>query len=202
MNFLVRANESQEEKNPFPSSTVKDPVYHGAKASFKEFEKRPSKRYLLFNEFHVVPQGFFFAEDEETARDYANGWIVKCFVDLKNPLLDPRKHKHLGVDRLPKNLEEDLVAIFSEAAEDKEGEKVIHTMLSDVYITEDPTWIYHLVGSGGVIWDVLDEPKVVQKMQSLGYDGTFVDEPNHKNNDRSIFVISEKQIKIVKWIRE
>ena len=191
--------------HPFPSSTLKDPVYHGTSVSFNEFQKKKSTRYVLFDEIHVDVQGFFFAEDIHEAKSYVGGkgWVVECYVDLKKPLLDPRKHKHLGVDKLPEALEKDVVEILSEAIEGTGDDRKITLMLTTVYPDnpkyEDSDWIYEMISSGGLFWDIMDNPKVVKKMQALGYDGTFVHEDNH-DNGRSIFVPNEKQIKIVKWL--
>lgn len=48
--------------------------------------------------------------------------------------------------------------------------------------------------------DCLDNPQVVQRMVALGYDGTFVAEPE-SHIGRSIFVPSSDQIKIDLWTK-
>ena len=51
----------------------------------------------------------------------------------------------------------------------------------------------------GLNWDALDNPGVVKRMQQLGYDGTFVAEPDTWLG-RSIFVPSANQVRMVKWV--
>jgi len=208
MSFLSKVKNRYRivgETNPFPSSTLQKPVYHGTTVSFKQFEKRRSTRYVLFSEIHVQAQGFFFTEDPLVALEYVvsdNGWVVECRVDMRKPLLDPRKDKHLGVDALPEKKKQDLIEILSEAAQKHDGGRRITLMLKDIFPDnpdyDDGDWIYEMVDSGGLIWDVMDNEKVVKKMQQLGYDGTFVHEDD--STGRSIFVPSEKQIEIVRWI--
>jgi hypothetical protein len=72
-----------------------------------------------------------------------------------------------------------------------------HYIDSDFAKRKDYTWIYHVITPGGLMWDCLDNPKVAQAMKRLGYDGTFVQENEQKVKDRSVFVMSPDQIKIV-----
>ena len=60
-------------------------------------------------------------------------------------------------------------------------------------------WIYDAISNDGLMWDVLDNPGVVQRMLKLGYDGTFVAESD-SHLGRSIFIPSPDQVRMVKWV--
>ena len=182
---------------PSASSTVKEPVYHGTNANFDKFETGvEGSRFILFSEFKVKSQGLFFSESIEDAKHYGKK-IIECYVSLKNPLVDPRRDKHLAVDRLPPKKEKDLITIFEPLAEDEGGARYIDMMIHRINIKpDDNDWIYELIDSGGVHWDVMDDPGVIQRMKKLGYDGTFVHEPDDKSG-RSIFVFSPDQVQII-----
>jgi hypothetical protein len=196
--------ENTEMAKPFADSTVKGLVYHGTKKKpFKEFSYQKSKRYILFSEFDVESKGFFFSESPHDALEYGPN-VVACYIRLRNPLLDPRRDKYLGVDRMPYKLEIDLQKILAPMIKKDDGGHHIELgvgkhYLQTRYSQHGREWIYHAVDGDGLNWDALDNPGVIQRMTKLGYDGTFVAEP-HTSLGRSIFVPSSDQIQIVKWV--
>ncbi len=203
--------------NPFSNSLIKEPVYHGTSGKFDKFKTGvETSRAVLFAEFKVKSQGIFFSSSFEDAKSYGKN-VVKCWVNLTNPLFNPNSDKagqpgRETYHRFSKEKEQDFVKIFSPLAHetDIDGEKVpvIDKMLGQIEVRDVrfssrseetyPEWIYELLGDGGIIWDVMDDEGVVQRMKALGYDGTFVNEPNDHSGS-SVFVVSPEQIKIIEW---
>jgi hypothetical protein len=190
---------------PFPSSTIKYPVYHGTdKPIFQQFAHQKGIRQVLFSQFEVEAKGFFFAESPHEALEYGRN-IAECYVDLKNPLLDPRRDKHMGIDNLPYEKELHLMKILAPMIEWKDKEPYIDIGVRRIWLRnrryeKANQWIYEAVGMDGLDWDCLDNPQVIQNMKKLGYDGTFVQE-NQSRTGRSIFVPDANQIRIVKWVK-
>ncbi len=193
------------------NSTIQQPVYHGSKVKFDNFKYMPSKRYVLFSQFDVMAHGFFFSEKYEDAKEYGNN-VVTAYVRMLNPLLDPRRDQHLGVDRLDHKKEAHMAFILRHMIK-RDSE---HGQYGDIGVTTFPVyargkgqlkgkniptfhtqyeWIYNVVCRNGLMWDALDMPEIVASMKKLGYDGSFVAE----DKGRSIFVPEANQIKIVGW---
>lgn len=183
-------------------SVVRTPVYHGTDTKFDQFEKRPSQRFVLFSAFDVQAQGFFFAEKKKDALEYGRN-IITAYVRLENPLLDPRRTEWLGSDKLPAKKEAELAYILRGMIGKENDYRYMDIGVRRNYISDsfakdkDYSWIYEAIDSGGLEWDVLDNPKVAAAMKRLGYDGTFVHEKNQPLKDRSVFVLDASQIKIV-----
>lgn len=197
--------QNEEVVMPFPGSTIQHLVYHGTnKNPFNQFGYQKSQRFVLFASFDVETRGFFFSESPYDAAEFGNN-VVACYIDLKNPLLDPRRDKYLAVDRLSKKQEIDLQKILAPMIE-----KDVHGYFIDIgvgrhYIQNrhrnfGMEWIYDAVEAEGLAWDVLDQPNVVERMIKLGYDGTYVAEKDTYMG-RSIFIPSPNQVKMVKWVK-
>lgn len=187
----------------FPGSTVQTPVYHGTDKKFDEFSYQKSKRFVLFSEFEVETRGFFFSESPHDALEYGRN-IVECYINLQNPLLDPRRDRHLGIDRLPYKREMDLLKILGAAVGRDQHGPYIDLGVQRHWINPKRDefahqWIYNAVGTDGLDWDVIDNPNVIQRMRALGYDGTFVQEPE-SSLGRSIVVFSPDQVRMVRWV--
>jgi hypothetical protein len=184
-------------------SVVRKPVYHGTDQNFQEFQKMSSQRFVLFSAYDVQAQGFFFSENIKEAKTYGRR-VITAYVRMERPLLDPRTTKRLGIDRLPSEKEAQIAYILrhTHGKDDAYYGKYMdigvqrHRIEKDFAKNKDYGWIYYAVSTGGLHWDVLDNPKVADSMKRLGYDGTFVHE-YHSELDRSIFVMSPEQIKIV-----
>lgn len=204
MQFFSQWYEQQETANLqqwISGSVIQEPVYHGTNARFKEFQKMPTKRFILFTAYDVAAQGFFFSESREDAEGYGKT-VITAYLRLKNPLLDPRRDKHLAIDRLPSKKEAQLAFILRHMI----GKDSYYGKYIDIGVRRDPVdddfarrrdyqWIYSAMGTGGLHWDVLDKPEVVSSMRRLGYDGTFVEEKEDRSG-RSIFVMDASQIYI------
>lgn len=196
--------ESNEQIGPFPGSTVPYLVYHGTdKSPFKQFAYQKSQRFVMFASFDVEAKGFFFSESPHDALDFGQN-VVSCYINLRNPLLDPRRDKHLGVDRLSWQQEIDLQKILAPMIEKDQHGHFMDVGVARYYIKNrhrefGRQWIYDAIESDGLNWDALDNPGVVQRMLKLGYDGTFVAEPNSYLG-RSIFVPSPDQVRMVQWV--
>lgn len=187
------------------NSVVKGIVYHGTdKKPFDQFQYQKSQRFVLFSQFDVESKGFFFAESPHDALTFGRN-VAACYVKMVNPLLDPRRDKHLGVDRLPAAKEMHLLKILGAMVErdEKHGPfidlGVQRYWLKDRRFDFAHQWIYNAIGRDGLDWDCLDNPTVIQRMKLLGYDGTFVEE-QHTAIGRSIFVPDAAQVKIVQWV--
>lgn len=197
--------ESQDSIQPFPESTVQHLVYHGTnKKPFSQFSYQKSKRFVLFAEFDVETHGFFFSESPHDAAQFGNN-IIACYINLKNPLLDPRRDKHLGINPLPYDKEIDMMKILAPMIEKDEKGHYIDYMINKRYLQTSRRentrqWIYDAIDREGIVWDALDNPKVIQKMKQLGYDGTFVAEPD-TNLGRSIFIPDPNQVRMVEWLK-
>lgn len=195
--------ENTENIGPFPGSTVQQIVYHGTdKPKFDQFSYQKSKRFILFSEFDVEAKGFFFSESPHDALGFGKN-VVACYLNLKNPLIDPRHDKNLGRDRLPYQKEIHLQKILSPMIEKDQYGYYIELGVGKFYLKNKyrefgHQWIYDAIGSNGLSWDALDNPGVIQKMSQLGYDGTFVEE-SETYTGRSIFVIKPEQIKMINW---
>jgi hypothetical protein len=193
------------DKNPWTNSTVQYPVYHGTdKPVFQQFSYQKGTRQILFSQIEVEAKGFFFAESPHEALVYGKN-VAQCYINLTNPLLDPRRDKHMGTDRLPYEKELQLMKILAPMIEWKDKEPYIDIGVQRFWLRnrryERPTqWIYEAVGMDGLDWDCLDNPQVIQNMKKLGYDGTFVQERESRTG-RSIFVPDADQVKIIKWFK-
>ena len=195
-----------ESKNPFPNTTIPYLVYHGTNQSpFKEFKYQSSKRFVLFAEFDVEAKGFFFSESPYDALEFGDN-VIACYINLVQPLIDPRRDKHLGIEGFEPRKEIDIMKILAPMIEkDEEGYHYIDYMITRNYLQHRKRatareWLYDAIDTGGLLWDALDNPGVVQKMTKLSYDGTFVHEPDLQLG-RSIFVISPKQVQMVEWVK-
>lgn len=180
-------------------------VYHGSDHKITEFKKGvKSARFLLFKAFDVESQGAFFAFDPEVTKNFG-AYTHKVTISDPN-LFIGIDEKFAGVDRLDQKRERELAEMLQATAKDN----VINLYETDLYIPEDfdPSmedtgsqaspnwvWIYDAVGRG-LIWDLLDEPAFVKKMEQLGYDGTTVEE-SAENGGRSLFISNLAKIKDV-----
>jgi len=187
--------------------------YHGTDKNINEFQEgRDSFRGMLLSSFPVKSQGHFFGHTPEQSSKYGKN-ILPVHIRMTNPLLHPeldkKPHVDFGVDSLHPDKERDIADILLAGAEnDKEGNKVIRGLMNDVYIKPhqqklkkeheddelDHSWVYNFVRGGGLDWEVLDNPKSVNRMLQLGYDGTYVHEP-HDEEGSSLFVPNGDQIK-------
>ncbi len=122
---------------------------------------------------------------------------------MTNPLLDPRRDKHLAIDRLPLEKEMHLVKILGPLIEKNEKGHFMDIGIRRHYLNPQKydfphQWIYEAIGNYGLDWDTIDNPEVVQRMKNLGYDGTFVYDPETYLG-RTIFVTSPDQVRIDTW---
>jgi hypothetical protein len=192
-------------------------LYHGTNSNpFKQFEFRKGYRGVLFSQFEVTAHGIFLSESYTEALTYGRN-VVACHARMLNPLVGPRRDKHLGVDRLPLKREMDILKILGPMVEKQQvqrpnpgamGTHQAYAHFIDLgvhrhYITPQKynyphEWIYAAISSGGIDWDALDNPQVVTRMKSLGYDGTFVSE-REGDMGRSVFLVSPDQVRIIDW---
>ena len=200
IDWLIKENEIE---SWLGDSVIRQPVYHGtSKQPFDKFDYQKSNRYILFSAFEVETNGFFFAENPHDAFFYGDN-VVTCYVKMRNPFVDPRRDKHLGVDRLPYQKELELMKILAPLIEREDGEPFMDIGVSRYYLRNHSfefahQWVYYALENNGLSWDVLDNKQCVANMVTLGYDGTFVEE-SEQSVGRSIFVPSADQIKIVGW---
>jgi hypothetical protein len=201
--FLTESPDKLYSENPFSKSVIRQPVYHGTEKLFKTFEYQKSQRFVMFAQFDVEARGFFFSESEEDARSFGNN-VAVCFVNMARPLIDPRQRSTISDVGLSDRQEIDMMKILAPLIKRDEKGHYIDYMITRNYLQHErrPTerdWIYDAIDSGGLVWDVLDEPGVVHKMTALGYDGTFVHEPD-TSQGRSIFITFSDQVQIIDWV--
>jgi len=196
--------EGNEVVQPFPGSTVPYLVYHGTnKRPFDQFTVQKSQRFVLFASFDVETHGFFFSENPHDAVEFGKN-VVACYINMRKPLLDPRRDKHLGIDRLSYQQEIDLQKVLAPMIEKGDHGHYMDIGVGRHYIQTrhrqyGREWIYDAISNDGLAWDVLDKAGVVQRMLKLGYDGTYVAEPE-THLGRSIFIPSADQVRMVKWV--
>lgn len=190
-------------KNPFPSSVVKEPVYHGTKQRFGRFEFRKGVVSVLGQEFAADRHAFFFTASKEEAATFGPT-VLTAYVDLRNPLVSP--------DRDPDA--EDLAYILAPLVEvGKDGRawlsmvtgaQVIgwdaaHAEEGESYAEHPGRWVYLAYTDRGLAWDVLDNAECVKRMKARGYDGSFVDEGRSATygEGQSVAVFAPGQVEIV-----
>jgi len=165
-------------------------VYHGSDKKIDRFKTGiKTYRFLLFKRFEQYSQGIFFAFTSKETKEYGT-FVYK--ITINNPkLFIGINDKNVGVDRLDSKREKELCAMLLTIAKNTDNGKVINLYKSDIHIPDDfksnLDWIYEAIGSGGIVWDVLDESNFVKKMKEFGYDGTLVDEPD-MDSRKSLFI--------------
>ena len=169
--------------------------YHGTNKDFNEFDYRPGVRRILFNEWETTPMGFFFTEDLDTAKEYGKK-VKEAYLDLQKPFIEPNMRFVLDDRKI-----NDLKYVLEPMVGEDDNGRFIEIGVQKYYIENrklenEDDWVYYAVGSGGLAWDVLDSPKCAARIKMLGYDGTYVDEPNDQNGI-SIFVFDRDQIEII-----
>ena len=197
------------------NSVMQQPLYHGTDKKFDSFQFQSSQRFVLFSAFDVKAHGFFFSEDYEIAKKFGRN-IVTVYLKMMNPMLDPRRDKRLCYQSLNNVRKESKIAFVLRHMIKRHPEN--GGQYGEIGVTTFPVpsrskktekfgfpvpqydWIYHLIGSGGLAWDALDNPQVSASMKRMGFDGTFVSE-SEEHGGRSVFVPDSSQIKIVEWTR-
>lgn len=207
MSFKNWLESNEDLKSWVAGSSIQQLVYHGTnKPIFDNFSYQKSQRFVLFSAFDVESKGFFFSESPHDALEYGKN-IAACYVNMKNPLIDPRRESHLGIDRLSYQKELHLLKVLGPLIQrDEKYGPYFDLGVRRVWVQNRNyefahQWIYEALGNDGIDWDCLDNPEVIKRMVSLGYDGTFVQEPE-SHLGRSIFVPSSNQIKIVNWVNK
>jgi len=193
-------------------------LYHGSRVPFKEFKVTPGERRVLFSSFPVTVPGHFFTPHYEDALGYGRH-VATVEVSTNKPLVDPAVDKHLGVDRLrneggyidtPRELH--LAKLVASTIKRDEHGPYIERNLRHVPIypyshprndsTHEYGFAYHGLASGGIHWDLLDHPGASEKLARLGYDSTWVHEPESEHGS-SLYVPHSHadKIKILGWDR-
>lgn len=191
-------------ENPLLESWAPEYVYHGSRVPVEKFEYREGSRFVLFSEFKVKANGFYFALSPEDAKGYGDN-VGVYRINVSKPLIhasDIRNDNQRMAD-----LRYILQPLFAPSVD---GDYFIHDGM--IHVTEftkeefnDPNsdWPLSFVSHSsygnqhGLEWEVLDNPHVVQRMRERGYDSTTVFEPEHKDHRYSWFVLSPDQIEYV-----
>lgn len=150
-------------------------VFHGTptKDGFRIFDpNKTGKTSVLFSVIDTHRNGFFFAENEEFAKTFADqgrapGKIMPVFLSIQHPL-DVTESTNVTVNALKE--------IGRRAQE------------IDPSIT-DPGFFADRAGRDD-FWEVLDTPEggdaFVQAAKDMGYDGIRMYEPNHDTRDSEL----------------
>lgn len=157
-----------------PDGTPKA-VFHGTptKDGFRIFDpNKTGKTSVLFSVIDTHRNGFFFAENEEFAKTFADqgrvpGKVIPVFLSIQNPL-DVTESTRSAVNALE--------------------EIGLRAQEIDPSIT-NPGFFADRAGRDD-FWEVLDTPEggdaFVQAAKELGYDGIRMYEPNHDNRDSEL----------------
>lgn len=157
-----------------PDGTPKA-VFHGTptKDGFRIFDpKKTGKTSVLFSVIDTHRNGFFFAENEEFAKTFADqgrqpGRVMPVFLSIQNPL-DVTESLNVTVNAL--------------------NEIGLRAQEIDPSIT-NPGFFADRAGRDD-FWELLDTPEggdvFVQAAKELGYDGIRMYEPNHDNRDSEL----------------
>lgn len=183
------------------------PVYHGSKQrAIKDFIKKKGFRAAWFDTTEVMANGFFFAVTPQDAQEYGP-YVSEYRIRATKPLIfgydgvDPIKDIKRKADiryvlsALLKKVNDDPYVVFNGMQND------VFVKIEDINnndLEQDDDWIYQFIGSGGIDWEVLDNPVAVQRMRERGYDSTVAYEKSLTHN--SWFVLDANQIKFVKEI--
>lgn len=161
-------------------SVVKRPVYHGSDVRFEKFIRHPGKRYILFSEFDVESPSFFFAPTAAEAAEYGR-YVSEWRIDVGRPFLNAETEEGLDVDLLDSQRLQELAYVLEPMVKKEELPFIDLGVRRHHVDLEDEEWPMVAVGSGGLVWDVLDCAACVQRLIEIGYDGTTVHEPDSES---------------------
>lgn len=170
-------------------------VYHGTDSEdFDVFEmQRATMRYTTLSTDETQSQGASFSPYREDAEQY--GRNVKAFyLALHRPFPDPG-YQHTASDAHADVLEVLAPLIY----QDGEGEDALRYIdvdngISRIEVDEAGAWVDRFFIEGMIEWAPLDNPEVVSKLKSLGYDGAKVLE-EEDSAGYSWFVVDPAQIR-------
>jgi hypothetical protein len=175
-------------------------LFHATDEEFTEFESGVTgTRGVGFSFEEVISQGFFFMP-EEFADEHADDFgdiKMRVYVRMEKPLFTPQGRLNLG--DLPKQQERDIAYVMSpplfkenDDSESVDDEMVFWSLTEPYFVAKknminsieevhddkdlDLSWIYDLLETDGINWQVLDCPGITNRMKELGYDETYVDE--------------------------
>lgn len=146
-------------------------VYHGTPSAegFRFFD--PDKKGItsvLFSQIEQHRQGFFFAENSDFAKTFAEqargdgGKVMELYLSIKNPL---------------------DVSVYGDAAAERAVQAVMARAMEIDTSINNPDYVIGKVGTDS-FWEVLDTAEggdvFVQAARDLGYDGVRMVEPNHE----------------------
>lgn len=188
-------------------------LYHGSPTrGFKSFEPKESSRSVLFSSYPVKTMGHFFAHSPEQAAEYGRH-VAEVEFHPKKTFVDPAVDKHLGIDRLDPTRELHLAKIVAPMI--KRDPEFGHYLEKGVRVwpiyayshpRNDSThpfgFAYHGLDRDGLHWEVLDNPESVKRLHKLGYDSTYVQEPDQQHESSSLFVPHQesRRIHIRRWL--
>lgn len=186
-------------------------MYHGTRSKpFEKFELRPGKRHVLFSDFEVHTPGHFFSPHIEEAREFGPN-VAKVDVDVRNPFWDPDKDRlHPRTGRLHDEKHVHLAKLVASAVQKDEGGHFLELGLRKHYLfprdhwrnegLPEFAWAYQHLEKEGLPWDLIDHPETTRRLLKLGYDSTWVHEPELPSG-RSLYVPHPAKVKILGWSR-
>jgi hypothetical protein len=190
-------------RSPFPSSVMKDPVYHGTERPFTRFEFRKGVVSVLGKAFEAERHAFFFTPSKEEAATFGPT-VLTAYVNLRNPVVAPNEEPDA----------EDLAYILAPLVEIDRGGRAwlapvtgsqvigwdkAHSEEGESYEDRPEGWVHLAYTDHGIIWDVFDNAECVRRMKERGYDGSFVDEGQSATYGEgwSVAVFAPEQVEIV-----
>lgn len=199
MKFRVWFETDDDINSWLGNSVIKTPVYHGTHHTFQTFAKTVGERGTTLGGFRPVQaNGFFFAINPDDAKTYGPN-LITAYIRLTKPLLGLGETAR-QVERSRERLAHLGFILRHVIEKDDSGRKYTNTLMKHNWVRDYAAKSYHWVLNileqhGGLPWSVLDNSQVVQSMKRLGYDGSFVVEPD--DSEQSVFVIDADQIRIV-----
>ena len=181
-------------------SVVTTPLFHGSNSKFKDFRiPDETKRFVLWSEFKVKPQGVFFTADPADAKQYGRN-VYEVRANLKNPFIHPERDANGGL-HLNDDKQREVAEVVAKAAQkDDSGNSYIDVGVKRVYLPDNPAedvdWSTQVGDGNGLHWDLLDNPEIIGEIKKRGYDGTYAFEPEH-SDAQSVMVFSPDQVQIV-----
>ena len=188
------------------------PVYHGTPEDFDEFKLTKGKRtFFGFSEIEVQAGAFFFTEDPQKARNWADNrrtehraplYVIEAYLKMANPL-DLRDPNWVNADvnhpplpypgEYPDSLGNDggLLEVLRDLTEGKLNEADWYEMGIDINNLR--------VVNDANLFLLVDTPEIVQALKFLKFDGIIMDEGEDPDlGGTSYAVFNASQIEKVK----
>jgi hypothetical protein len=125
-------------------------VWHGSDTKFSAFERRSSKRFVLFSEFDVESPAFFFAVTPEEAREYGRH-VSEWKISVTRPFVNAETERHLSVDPLDDRRLRELAKVLRPLVQVDRRHGPFVDLGVQRYWLKDQDWPYIGLSTGGEV---------------------------------------------------